>query len=689
MTDSDRNISRLARRLAVNHIYLSSIRGLDHAGWKTIMPGFVRADEKETRVIAVVGAGASAPSGLPVSKDAAALLQKRLDIDPDELKEELERLTSVYRLSTDDLETLLMAMGTTVRRARQLRDELGLMYAHSHPPVLTYEILAHLLKHRFVDAIVNFNFDELLDQSIRDEIGEGNYHHILSDGHCLNLKRDRFERYELPIYIKPHGTASHKSTLRFTREDYFGVPEDIRALLIALATGLPLTLILVGFGMQSFEFNQVLRGTAEDIDVYSFNTDDLNIDKRLKSEIGRPVRWNHVRLAKTRNGLDSQFESLWEAVSALFPEDFRPRTLCRHRLIHDLFRTRIKPNCPKQGRVNQASERRQYLGDRMVVEMALAIAKGKGLVDLTTLTNDRCGRYYELFRASEPNVLPLCEYFLKLGLLNVSYARDVVRLTRPTKDRDTSEYPILTEAEFMRQMPTVRKKVLGLLQSTTVSRNFDRSKSQFNSAMRELYCSEEVEISNRPDATYPTRFHSHHVLPTFASLRYETLELLNDLEKDDILLSVAETGEWLLKNEVKSAILSKGFDLFIIVADRSHESNIRKDYKHQLVDVQQIPWWIHNRHMTILIRGNDVHGAIYFSRRLRAAMISPVKLEPPDSDEILRTFLAYWEKAEWINSSAKQEWATPRDMSEGLARLREIKNQVRLKPTRRRARARE
>ena len=38
-------------------------------------------------------------------------------------------------------------------------------------PGLAYEILAHLMKHGFIDAIINFNFDEVLDQAIEDELG--------------------------------------------------------------------------------------------------------------------------------------------------------------------------------------------------------------------------------------------------------------------------------------------------------------------------------------------------------------------------------------------------------------------------------------------------------------------------------------------------------------------------------------
>ncbi len=46
---------------------------------------------------------------------------------------------------------------------------------------------------------------------------------IYSDGHCpedyeeITQNNGKLNR---PIYIKPHGTISHLSTLRFTREDF-------------------------------------------------------------------------------------------------------------------------------------------------------------------------------------------------------------------------------------------------------------------------------------------------------------------------------------------------------------------------------------------------------------------------------------------------------------------------------------
>ncbi|MBK7939692.1 MAG: hypothetical protein IPJ82_22550 [Lewinellaceae bacterium] len=81
-----------------------------------------------------------------------------------------------------DFESYLLLM-TKFFREQDVRKALQEMFNVRYAPCLFYEIAAHLFKHRFFDVIINFNFDELLDQSIREEMGVADYK-IISDGDC-------------------------------------------------------------------------------------------------------------------------------------------------------------------------------------------------------------------------------------------------------------------------------------------------------------------------------------------------------------------------------------------------------------------------------------------------------------------------------------------------------------------------
>ena len=119
-------------------------------------------------VIVVLGAGASADAAhLPLGKATSDLLRQRLDVPGQYVDKELERLSIQYRLEEAEFETQLLALSTFA--GPRLLDELAAIFGRRFYAAGTYELLAHLFKHRFIDCIINFNFDEdgyLLDSGI-------------------------------------------------------------------------------------------------------------------------------------------------------------------------------------------------------------------------------------------------------------------------------------------------------------------------------------------------------------------------------------------------------------------------------------------------------------------------------------------------------------------------------------------
>jgi hypothetical protein len=175
------------------------------------------------------------------------------------------QLKGEYGSKQLEFETFLnnLAKIFTVEKVREAVQQI---YDFKEGTTLFYSIVAHLFKHRFIDIIINFNFDELLDTALEEELGEKGFDKILSDGDCRTIKELAPEGKLLqPLYIKPHGTASHKSTLRFTKEHYHELPSDIKKLITDLIKNKEernkkrsINLITAGFGMASIEFNDIL-----------------------------------------------------------------------------------------------------------------------------------------------------------------------------------------------------------------------------------------------------------------------------------------------------------------------------------------------------------------------------------------------------------------------------------------------
>jgi len=208
---------------------------------------------EELRVVAVVGAGASAPFLRTGQEAIAALRHDALRHDPG-FEEELRRLYHVFNAPPEDFENTLFALSRTRDGERRVRQLLSQFYRRRYPTQIAYELLAHLLKHRFIDAIVSFNFDELLDTSVSDELLDSEYRRIVSERDCSGVQANPDDPRYLPLLLKIHGTASDADSLRFTRDSYYALPDRIATLLKKILGNHSCVLLSVGFSMLSFDF---------------------------------------------------------------------------------------------------------------------------------------------------------------------------------------------------------------------------------------------------------------------------------------------------------------------------------------------------------------------------------------------------------------------------------------------------
>lgn len=650
-------MGHLASQLVVNHLRVD----LEGKEWMRVLrEGFELPGV--SRTIAVVGAGASRAAKLPLASEAIEILRRKLHIPVAEYLEEIERLEFKYGLAQAEFETALLAFSLIVRPER-VRNALQELYALRYQPLLVYEILAHMLNHRFLDAIINFNFDELLDRSIADELTPPEYHYIVHDGDCPETTGDPARPYELPVYLKPHGTISHRSSLRFTREAYYGIPREIRRVLQDLLTGMPVTLLVVGFSMQSLEFKKFLERSHDLIDIFY-----INIEQPERSFESKYVDDNHfISVDGTiTTDLDNMMQQLWQKVSDIFRSPYyTPRGIERHKLVCQIF---SNPGLSTERTQSYPAVVKNYLHDRTILELAMSIAKAKGLVNMSVVSQDRCGTYYDLYWEADPhNNTSLYEMCENLNLEEIGYAREAFRLRkaniRAEVERSGAEEPaqpgsfwIIGEEAFQEQVDRLFENVRRQLKLNIHNQQSMRECQElFSSTLMYLYRDKEIELRGKADPIYNKVFIRPRPVRTLTGLSYETEHILQRQPWDKLFV-IAETGEWLLSPRMVELIGDKeDLKIYMIVADRSFESQLKEKFGIKSVEIRSLNWWDHNQHVTLTVHDRTAQSAIYFTRRLRSPLISPIWLSGEDANVALEVFIAYWLKANesssWIGRS--------------------------------------
>ena len=334
-------------------------------------------------------------------------------------------------------------------------------------------------------------------------------------------------------------------------------------------------------------------------------------------------------------------------IVALCEEKALVRNTERHRLIAELFCDRLDYTTGEKERHPSTA---QYLKDRVVVELALAVAKAKGFVTATQLDRSRVGEYLRHWTREGPNdrqtLYSLCA---QLGLVRVGYSREALRISETGATGNPLDDLTIEDDDWNTARDVLLTKALAMISPARRERAQSQyTKKIFEEVLDAMYWGDEVEVSLARESPYDIWF--RQPLP-FASLLATKVYTRHILARDgwDRLLCVAETGSWLVDQRIVEVIAgTKGRRLSIIVADRAYETKLTKIYEQSEVEIniRRLPWWLHNQHMTVITGGGEPLGAVYFERRHRALTISPVGLDDPgDLRIVLDNYLAYWLKA--------------------------------------------
>lgn len=625
-----------------------------------------------SRTLLVLGAGASVGAfgreAFPTTDIAKEEIDKILEVDTkiggeggdsirNLVKREKERLDMYYgfKRASEDFETHLAVL-SSIFSPELVRSALSGLYEQRHWPHLTFELIAHLLKHRFIDAVVNFNFDELLDQAIEEEIGRGQYHYVLSDGDCRGLDAIMVgKRLKVPLHIKPHGTVSHQSTLRFTKDHYYLLPEDMRLFMEKIvkghreddeveSTGYSVTILSVGFGMESLDLLGMLKEASEgqDYRMFHFNLggtldlerliDATGIKKQYMIDVGGSNDYRGYR------GLEGALRALWDHTCERFDRDFRPRGVDRHEIVHDLFYR--QPAAVPGHRVPRGKERLSgstsweggadgsYAFARLCAELAIALAKGNGRLDLSTVADSRIGTYAELALATHPTdespIQRAIDCFKEAGLT----LKDDERYTHEVLTADIT-FGVSTDARSVNE--GIARKLWEALRAVLKNLGNEDLREQIESlsARDEKKMLDRFENLARSDTqTLSPRFEPRHllrrktispdnVLHTNLAISLRFVEMVVQKEWD-VFLGVSEFGkviDWYgehARNGRVPGLTSKWVSL--VVAENRPGVNEKRlgAYEKCLLgppdrspSFYELPFWAHNHHMAILLKRNS------------------------------------------------------------------------------------
>jgi hypothetical protein len=669
--------------------------------------------QRKFRCVAVVGAGASAPV-LDRGDDLASGLIRKFNIEQAAVEAEKERLGRITAVDPTEFEAQLSAIGQTLGNSRRVQAAISELYRVRHPTILAYELLAHLIKHRFIDAIISMNFDELLDQSLADEVGADEYERIVSDRDCVDVQSNVFTPDYIPLYIKLHGTASEPESIRFTRESYYDSPAQVGTEAARLFQTPECIVLNLGFGMTSFDLHRLLA-IPDAVRLYNLSHQQLTVQARQALQRERQHHkkdessLEFFESPENREKLEEEERAIEQGRASIPPPSPREgkseasdlmmdallrgidrrvrdlqgkesyavslRSVDRHRTVVGLLGPNSKPGKRLVGLPRSSDPHLSldpviraarpnavtagYLLRRTILELALAMARARGLVSVATLAVDRCGSYYDAYRrCAGKNPKSWRDLYTLVGFEQNRKVPDVFEATEAIQEADLYEKgvyerflkdPFGKKEDEWRELPRLDiQKLVERVIPHIVDSPSEEDISLLTAELEELRDGFEYEIHSRDDRVCSKTFSRPITLKTLSSFEAHSFDLVKLAGEGGSATEVdviSETGDWLLKHgNVFSSYLENVGRIRLIVAFLSDVETLFDEFDGIKLKYQQ-PWH-HNRHMVIVRKNSEPLRAIYFARHHRTPYVTPVLVRRRGDIEVLQsTFGTRWKNS--------------------------------------------
>lgn len=674
-------------------------------------------------VVVVLGAGASLWSGMPLWKwlknpivDVIRTSLGGLDVFVDEAWRKLpasigymerswtpsERFEKLLKNASLD-EICSVACEYDVVRDR-IRDKLRNVYTQVYDfatsagalPQLGYELLAHLLKHGFIDHIITFNFDELLDTALANEM-PGEYDLITSE-HQLPASLEPVR----PRVFKLHGTISADGSLRFTSRQTGILSYEMVSLLDATLFGSNshsedgsaerrVHVISLGYSWRDPDFARWAVSRANRIESLTVVDLEGEAAQELRSRVARDnspacstlcVRGIAARdIASTPAApvsTDHLLWALWNRVEAKLKHEGSPFIpASRHIILGSVFRPRNPPNGEpdrdeflRDPRGNLNFMNQHDCKKRFRIEVLLHLAKCKGMVCASVMAgHTRINQYYQKLASKQAGRCDPMEELQKIIAQSpypdvketyLSTAKALDDLVKHFMDGD--EFSVLNVP-----VPRFDESTGKVIVKSEPAQDF------FCEHVTRIFEAPEVEVVHEPARRGQWLFRDAKPLDSYLALQLQTRKLLQ--KSWTHLLVVAESGSWLTTKEIY-AILKRAGGQRILLLEASTEqlgewhlrTQIGTDLKESWAWLRKnqglaithgyLSWWQHNRHLTLAVdlkSDGCFAGGIYFRRELKASRIAPVYVaDASDCAELLITFMSYVRRACRENADVNQ-----------------------------------
>ncbi len=692
-----------------------------------------RSYDKDDRplVILVFGALASHPH---ISTDWRSMVRPLLEAAVtangqgivDDLYDELSHVVGYPDPNFPDIRKLLEQRATVeqltdaIQRSRRLRavaqEAVATKYRghlesdeFEHPPHLGYELAAHWLRHGYVDHIISFNFDNLLDVAIRNEFHDEGCEIIASE-HDLSQSPNPNQ----PKVIKIHGTVESPDTLRFSLNDTRTLDLTMRRYLDELVfpaeSKRQVNFVSFGYSWQDLNIATWLHSRERRIAKIFVFRGSSKIPELLRASPWPKVPDRNVP-GKERE-TEETLPDLVEVASAndLFLSKSRPFKSVANTI--SAIQEKVEKELNRLGIHYHSSGRHEVVGrifgfrdngnikhthlERLDLELFLHLFKCKGMLVVENIAEDkRVQRCYEIYRRSTKDIVDkgfyldnglwdgLLDYSKDVDLKDVYYAgghfQEWVDRFYPRFSIDAS-YEVskptyLSEDERRSFVPTNDRYIEGEDLDSVRAGIYNmrvNAKAFFENRLKAVFDAAETEVVAGMDNRDQWLFYEASPIRSHIELNEITTRILR--QDGTALLCVAESGDFISRHDANF----KGRDLLLVSARYDISKWPVGKEKHQAVrDLGPtlefgLHWKVHNRHLTMAIdeEARKLGPAIYFRRSHKTTRVQPVYITNTwDLIEVLLVFFLYVSR-----SIGPIQGKDPKDDTETLKRLGDIKD---------------
>lgn len=629
---------------------------------------------KDFKIIFFIGAGASASSGVSISKNTkqffidkfkrknyGSLFRRSIENIKDyidnkygaipevrlKISQVLSEISTIDKLADENVTMeIVLAIAQYLLDKEEVIKKLSKEFPDRNDPKMPsmgYEILAHLAKHGFIDAFVSMNYDEFLEKSLADEIGEDDIFQIVSDedfekAHYLEKKGLLEEKIKI---FKPHGTISSQHLMKFDIQDVVALSETKYKYLKNLLDDNDTRLIFLGYRNNDIDMKRLLEDVAFTKGINNNNTIFWIYRASLTTN---PYSSGIYEVLSKSRSLENQIifppdSSVFDDFLIKLVEAINSKIHQRDSISNLLLLTRHKIRRLLFGK-NILEE---SFKNKFILEVLIYALKAQGAFYQGSLLDcQRLKNYSKKLENESTNVKPLLDV-LKKGILK-EFRSNLLVLKPHNLDDLTNNLKEIFGSHFLLNQA---------------------DKDEFKTLLLELIKRFDIDINTKSRMIY-LLFNDAKPIKNYLDLINETRNIIRDesLKNDGDIRIVTETGDWLLEDGIRQILeeFQNKQGVKILISDRNIKEStlfdsakiwyIEAELKNlNIINIRCLPSEEHDAHMTI-----GSNKAVYFIRRERSATISPGLIANKSDINMLKSkFDDIWHNA--LSIELKNFWS--------------------------------